>query len=300
MRAGSSRPDVVATVEIPAVVRDLQRDWDLGPDGVAWRGDTCVLVPALRRGVPPAAARAVLKVGLGPGRPDPTAHVVLRRWGGDGAVRMLAADPARRALLLERLDPDTDLSTVELFTACEEIGRLLARLAVPALPQLLRLSEVLAATGRQLADPPAALPRRFVDRARGLAVDLAAEPDIDARVVHTDLHDRHVLAGGRTPWTAIAPTTLSGDVAFGVAPVLWQRWDAAARAHDVRAHLRYRIDAVCDTAGVDPARARAFAEIRLVRRAIEQAGDQSGSVTNGAGGSDPRTATVTALKAMQS
>lgn len=291
----------VTAAEIPSVVADLLRDWDLAPDGAAWRGDTSVLVPVRRRGVPSGAARAVLKVGTGPAIPDPTAHVVLRRWAGDGAVRMLAADPARRVLLLQRLDSGTDLCTVDGFTACEEIGRLLARLAVPALPQLPRLSDRLTAIGEDLAHPPAAVPRRFVDRARMLAADLAADPDIDARVVHTDLHDGHVLAGGRSDWTAIAPAAISGDLAYGVAPVLWHRWDDAARAYDVRAHLRYRIDAVCDTAGVDPARARAFAEVRLVERAITQAAEQAHGPDRHATDRETSrlTATVTALKAMQ-
>lgn len=278
--------------DVPPAVEQLLHDWDLRPDGAPWSGDTSMLLPVLRRGVPVGAARAVLKVSTERAAPASTAHVVLRRWGGDGAVRLLAADPARRVLLLERLDRATDLSSVDLFTACEEIGRLLARLAVPAVPQLPTLSGQLAVIGRALERPPAAVPRRFVDRARSLAVDLAADPDIDARVVHSDLHDAHVLAGGRSAWTAIAPAAISGDVAYGVAPVLWHRWDAAARTHDVRNHLRFRIDAVCDTAGVDPARARAFAEIRLVHRAVLQAGGVDG-------GSDAATATVTALKAMQ-
>lgn len=273
-------------IEIPSTVGHLLRDWDLSVDGAPWRGDTSVLVPVRRRGVPSGAARAVLKVGTGSAAPGPTAHIVLRRWAGDGAVRMLAADPARRALLLQRLDSGTDLSSVDGFAACEEVGRLLARLAVPALPQLPQLSDRLAAVGDALQRPPAVLPRRFADRVRALAADLATDPDIDAQVVHTDLRDGHVLAGGRTDWTAVAPAAISGDLAYGVAPVLWQRGDEAARAHDVRAHLRYRIDAVCDTSGVDPARARAFAEIRLVERVIQQ-------------DTGPLTATVTALKAMQ-
>lgn len=284
-------PGVVPPV-VPPDVEELVRDWDLRPDGDPWRGDSALLLPVLRRGAPPGAARAVLKTRTDRATPASTAHVVLRRWGGDGAVRLLAADPARRALLLERLDRATDLSSVEEFTACEEIGRLLARLAVPAIPQLPTLSGQLAAIGRALERPPAAVPRRFVDRARSLALDLAADPGIDARVVHTDLHDAHVLAGGRSAWTAIAPVAISGDVAYGVAPVLWHRWDAAVRAPNVRNHLRFRIDAVCNTAGVDPDRARAFAEIRLVHRAVLQAGGVDG-------GSDAVTATVTALKAMQ-
>ncbi|NBN97154.1 MAG: aminoglycoside resistance protein, partial [Actinobacteria bacterium] len=32
--------------------------------------------------------------------------MALRRWGGRGAVHLLAADPRVRALLLERLGPD--------------------------------------------------------------------------------------------------------------------------------------------------------------------------------------------------
>ena len=31
-------------------------------------------------------------------------HLALQRWGGHGAVRLLRADPHRRALLLERVE----------------------------------------------------------------------------------------------------------------------------------------------------------------------------------------------------
>ena len=70
-----------------------------------------------------------------PGEEEEHEHLALQRWGGDGAVRLLRADPARRAMLLERLD-QRDLTEVPVLEACEIVAGLYARLHVPALPQL--------------------------------------------------------------------------------------------------------------------------------------------------------------------
>lgn len=67
---------------------------------------------------------------------------MLRRWADDGAVRLLSADPHRRALLLERLKHD-DLRTVGEVEACEAVAGLYRRLHVPAMPQLRTLASQL-------------------------------------------------------------------------------------------------------------------------------------------------------------
>src|ERR1700754_503144 len=69
-------------------------------------------------------------------------HLALRRWGGDGAVRLLSADPRRGAVLLERLHPQ-NLLTLSDVDACEVVAGLYRRLHVPALPQLRLLTSYL-------------------------------------------------------------------------------------------------------------------------------------------------------------
>lgn len=58
----------------------------------------------------------MLKIGF-PEEESEHEHLVLQRWGGNGAVRLLSADPHHRRLLLERLR-STDLSTVSDVEAC--------------------------------------------------------------------------------------------------------------------------------------------------------------------------------------
>src|SRR5258708_38480249 len=85
--------------------------------------DECVAQWRLRLGDPyaPGAAGYAVRVELPDGTPAvlkvSTPHReaeqeadALERWNGDGAVRLLARDDDRRALLLERCEPGTFLS----------------------------------------------------------------------------------------------------------------------------------------------------------------------------------------------
>ena len=158
-------------------------------------------------------------------------HLALRAWAGEGAVRLLRADPRRGRLLLERAEPGHDLHEVADREACEVIAGLYPRLHGPALPQLDRLSAHAArwadAAGRAAAAADQ-VPRRFVDQ----AIAPAPDPSPTTRrptsaLLHTDLHYANVLAAEREPWLVIDPKPLSGDPAYEVAPVLWNRWDEA-------------------------------------------------------------------------
>ena len=206
---------------------------------------------------------AALKVGF----PHPEAryeHLALRAWDGDGAVRLLRADPHRFALLLERADLGRDLHALPVVEACAVVAGLYGRLHRPPLPQLDRLSALAGRWAEELVvlrDSTLA-PRRFVDQAIGLALDFAVDSGTDIALLHGDLHYGNVLAGGREPWLAIDPHPLAGDPAYEVAPLLWNRWDEAAVGSDLRGGLLQRLYTVVDAAGLDENRVREWTTVR--------------------------------------
>jgi streptomycin 6-kinase len=270
---------------LPRLVEELLEQWGLSPDGASRYGACALVLPVTDGG-----RQAMLKVTWphGDARHE---HLALRAWDGQGAVRLLAADPARWALLLERLDADRDLATAPIDTAGAVIGDLLRRLDRPALPQLARLSGYARRQVRDVTAAPHGIPRRLLDRGAGLARDLAADEGVDARLVHTDLHYANVLAAPREPWLAIDPKPMAADPAFAVAPMLWNRWGEVLASGDARRHLRRRLSIVCEHAGIDEGRARAWAIVRAVDNALADAG-------RGPGGADGVTTAVTVIKAM--
>lgn len=255
---------------LPRLLRELQEQWDLRVTAPPWHGHTSLVLP-----VDSPTGPAALKLSW----PHPEArdeHRVLGAWGGAGAVRLLAAAPSQWTLLLERLDP-RDLSgpPVGVLESCEQIGLLAATLDRPAPPWVsLRagafLHTLVADIDAVRAGPQArALPRSLLERGRGLATELAAEPGIDARLVHSDLHQENVLwRPDPGEWVAIDPQTIAADPAWVVAPALWNRWEEAVAAHDTRLHLNLRLEVLCEAAGLDPDRARALTELRMLRNAL--------------------------------
>ena len=211
---------------------------------------------------------AVLKVQF-PHTEAETEHLALRIWDGNGAIRLLRADPRRFAMLLERAAA-RDLTSVDAIEACEIVASGYKRLHVPAGPQFRPLSGEMKRLSAELLELPASapVPRRYVEQAASLARDFAADPDTDGRLIHTDLHYFNMLAAEREPWLVIDPKPLSGDPHFEVAPLLWNRWDEIADAYDLRTALRSRFYAVVDTAGLDEDRARDWVIVRQMQNAL--------------------------------
>jgi streptomycin 6-kinase len=236
-------------------VDDLVDDWGLRRDGDVIRGARTLVQPVRASD----GTSAVLKVGH-----SEHEHLALRRWNGNGAVRLLRADPHRRALLLERLRAES-LNGLFDLTACEIVADLYRRLHVSAMPQLPSLTSLLD----QWADDFAALPRsapvphRLVSQATGLCRELSTIP---AEVVlHGDLHYDNVLAADREPWLATSPKPLNGDPHYELAPMLWHRWDELGG--NVRFGVQRRFYALVDAAGLDDERARGYVIVRVVREA---------------------------------
>jgi streptomycin 6-kinase len=208
-------------------------------------------------------ARAILKID-GPDEESEHEHLVLRRWAGEGAVRLLSADPPHRALLLERLNSAT-LHTMPDIDACDIVGGLYRRLHVPAMPQLRSVAPELEGWTCQLESLPrsAPIPHRLVEQAIGLGRDLSTEPA--TVVLHGNLHYGTVLAADREAWLGIAPTPRNGDPHYELAPMLWHRWSDVAG--DVRETVRRRFFRLLDASGLDEERARGWAVVRVVQQA---------------------------------
>jgi streptomycin 6-kinase len=270
---------------LPRLVEGSLTEWDLTLDGDAMHGSSALVLPVRRRGDSPA----VLKITW-PHADAEHEHLALQRWAGNGAVRLLAANPGRWTMLLERLHNGRDLYDIPIDEACRVIGDLLRQLDHVALPQLSRLSEEAAGLVERLGSAPPAIPRRFVDQARALLADLLTDAAIDSRMVHTDLHFWNVLAADRQPWLAIDPKPLSADPAFAVTPALWNRWQEAVASGDVRRHLRRRLSIICESADLDQERARAWSIVREVQMALWAVDDHD---------ADELTKAIAIIKAMQ-
>ncbi|AKK29963.1 aminoglycoside phosphotransferase family protein [Mycobacterium sp. EPa45] len=264
VRAMAARgPQWAAWIDaLPRFTRDAVAQWQLRPDGPPTHG-YCSLVLPVRAA---DGASAVLKISFPDGESEHE-HLALRRWGGDGAVKLLSADPHRRALLLERLGTE-DLTHVDDVEACQIVAGLYRHIHVPAMPQLRTLTFYLDRWTAELADLPrgAPIPHRLVEQVLSLCADLTTDPLTTARVIHGDLHYANVLSGRRRPWLIIDPKPVNGDPAYEIAPMLWNRFDELAG--DVRDGVRRRFYTLVDAAGFDEDRARAWVIVRMVLNAM--------------------------------
>ncbi len=239
-------PDWAAFVDrLPRLLRELTEEWGLVVDGEPLHGYCSLVVPVRRGGEP-----AMLKLAF---PDDESEHEALglQRWGGDGAVRLLARRPAPQRAAARAAAPDRPRPR-RVLEACEVVAGLYARLHVPALPQLRPLTSYIARWTASCAALPrdAPVPHRLV-AAGGVAGPRPGQPTRPARacMIHGDLHYENVLAGDREPWLVIDPKPVSGDPHYELAPMLWNRWDEAVASGDVRAAVRRRFHTLVDAAG---------------------------------------------------
>jgi streptomycin 6-kinase len=227
---------------LPAIAAELVERWGLVVRDAPRHGYVALVVPVTRDGDPLA-----LRIGWLDASSRQEA-LVLRHWDGDGAVRLLDEDERSGALLLEWLDPDRSLRSIPADDATSLAARLLRRLAVAAPPELVSvatevqgLTESLRARWKTAGRP---FRESLIDRAIEICRDEGSGTE---RVVNRDLHYDNVLAGTREPWLVIDPKALAGPIEFGVAQLLWNRFD------ELRNHsgIRRRIEIVSDAAELD-------------------------------------------------
>lgn len=260
---GTRGPDWQTWVDrLPKAVAAQLDEWELRPDGAPQNGFCSIVLPVRSEDGEPG----MLKIAF-PDDESEHEHLALRRWDGHGTVRLLRANPHRRAMLLERLHP-RNLNDVWDIEACEVVAGLYRRIHVPAVPQLRPLVDFIRAWNTDLAELPrsAALPHRLVEQALSLGADLVDDPASTGTMIHGDLHYENVLAADREPWLVIDPKPMSGDPHYEIAPMLFDRFDELEGY--VRDGVRRRFHTLVDAAGFDADRARAWVIIRMMHDAM--------------------------------
>jgi streptomycin 6-kinase len=256
----------------PELAAGLLDRWQLRPDGAPTNGAIALVLPVLRADGTPAVLKLQPIFG-GQGVDEPDA---LRAWNGNGAVRLLDHDPESGSMLLERLNADRSLATVnDDLGALQILSELLARLsAVPAPAGMRQLSDVAA----DLLDRvPRALTLMRDPSQRPLIQACASAleevlPEAGDRLVHCDLHYFNILAphsaDQREPWLAIDPEPLAGDPGFALLAALHNRWEEAVATGDAPRAIRHRFDLMTDIVGLDRKRATSWTLARILQYAL--------------------------------
>jgi streptomycin 6-kinase len=214
---------------------------------------------------------------------EPTA---LKLWNGEGAVRLLAHDPARHALVLERCEPGQPLATSSgttderLAAGCGVLRQLWACPAPPGGDGIDALDAVTAGWADLVEERMDRLKPGYdpglVGEGAGLlrALPLSAGHRV---VLHGDFNPGNVLSAGSGRWLAIDPKPMIGDPAYDPWPLLEQVDDPFAHPDPAKV-LRQRVERVSDELSLDPQRIVAWAVARRVETALWTAhhGDESG------------------------
>jgi streptomycin 6-kinase len=191
----------------------------------------------------PDGTAAVLKLS-NPHRESLQEADALERWDGDGAVRLLARDDARNAMLLERCEPGTFLSRSD--EALDVLIGLLPRLWTSG-AGFGTLEDEAAIWADDIARD--VQDESLRDAALHYLRELPATQG-EQVLLHQDLHGDNVLAAQREPWLVIDPKPLAGEREFSVAPIV--RSDELG--HSKRAVL-HRLDRLTAELGLDRDRA---------------------------------------------
>src|SRR5262245_2809413 len=158
---------------LPTIVADCAHRWSLTVEAPFQPLSYNYAAPAIPRHGPPA----VLKIGF-PDQDLLWEAEALRLFDGQGAVRLLEADPQQGALLLERLEPGVPLAALgddePATTIVAQVMRQLWR-PVPAehsFPSVADWADGLGEMRTQFGGTSGPLPMALVDQAEALFAEL--------------------------------------------------------------------------------------------------------------------------------
>jgi streptomycin 6-kinase len=236
---------------VPELVAECAGEWELelgepyeaGAAGHAVRAEL------------PGGTPAVLKL-IYPHREAEHEADALELLGGDGAVRLLARDDARSAMLLERCEPGTPLAQSGGETALDVLVGLLPKHWVTAGEPFHTLEDEaswwIGSLPEEWEQSGRAIERRLVDAAVDVLRSLS-ESQGEQVLLNQDLHGDNVLAAEREPWLVIDPKPLVGERELSVAPIV----RSFELGHSKRDAL-YRLDRLTSELGLDRERARGW------------------------------------------
>ena len=199
--------------------------------------------------------QAVLKL-IYPHRESEHEVDALALWDGHGAVKLLARDDDRSAMLLERCDSGETLAAAGADVALEVLTGLLPRLWVVGGEPFHTLEDEaswwIGYLPEQWERSGRTVELRLVDAAVD-ALSLLYQSQGEQVLLNQDLHGDNVLAAEREPWLVIDPKPLIGEREFAVAPIV----RSFELGHSKREAL-YRLDRLTADLGLDRERARGW------------------------------------------
>lgn len=264
---------------LPALVEDLAARWSLtiGPPYAPLSYNYAA------RAEGPGGEPLVLKLGV-PTRETLTEMEALLAFGGRGAVRLVDSDAARGALLLERLEPGTQLSALceaddgAATSAAAAVMRKLHR----APPRRPHCAPTAADWGRgfercraRFGGGTGPFPRKLFEEAETLYAELLATSAAPV-LLHGDLHHGNILAAAREPWLAIDPKGLVGEPAYEVGALLRNPMPQLLRRPNPVRVTERRIAQLSEELGLERARVRGWGLAQAVLScwwAIEDGGE---------------------------
>lgn len=266
-----AHPDGGAAAEwleaLPDLLATVLRRWELTAERVVAPGGRTGLVVLVRQ---PDGTPAALKL-LAPHRSAAHEAAALTLWDGWGAVRLLRADEADGALLLERLHGEVSLRSLPETKAMLEAASAVRRLWVTP-PQPHDFATVAAHTadeGALLRAQAPAVVQPLVDEALELRDGLLADPP-EQVLLHGDFRQGAVLSADaeRAPWLAVGPEPLVGERAYDLGRLARDRLHDLMASAGAPAATRRRIGSLADSLDVDRDRLRGWTVYRAVESGV--------------------------------
>jgi len=247
---------------LPTLLRACMGEWSLDVGDPFSYAYASLALPVTRSD----GTDAVLKIQF-PDRESEHEAAALTHWNGDGAIRLLAFDPARRALLLERCNPGTPLYELDSDAALDVMVALFPALWKSAddpfrslIDEAAWWAEYLPIKWQRAGRPFA---RSLLDAALE-ALRFLPESQQEQVLLHQDLHAGNVLRAERKPWLVIDPKPLVGERAFGIAALV--RGGELGHSQTL---LRHRFRRLTSELELDAERARGWAVAQTVAWAFE-------------------------------
>ena len=191
---------------LPRLVGECAEQWSLEVGASFEQAHVSLVTPVrLLDGTP-----AVLKINF-PEAESEHEPGALEHWNGRGAVRLMAYDGVRRALLVERCQPGTTLWALQDEEEANAIAAGVLRRLWRPLPAEHAFRSLSAEAERWAEE----LPRRWEHVGRPFERELLDEAVLFLReagptqgelvVAHQDFHGGNILRAAREPWLAIDP-----------------------------------------------------------------------------------------------
>jgi streptomycin 6-kinase len=249
--------------QLPVLLDEVKAQWRLRLGAVFADASASLTLRAFRSD----GDVVVLKLQY-PHREAEHEAAALAEWDGDGAVRLLAHDPDRHALLLELCEPGAPLFDLEQDAALDVLIELLPRLWPPSGRPFTSLADEAAHWAATLPVAWEHVGRPFEQRLLDDALETLGELAIsqgEQVLLHQDLHTRNVLSAAREPWLAIDPKPLLGEREFGLAPIV-----RGAELGHGREHVLHRLDRLSSELRLDRRRACGWTFVQTLAWSIDE------------------------------